>query len=386
MHHSYSPHGLEPKLYDEGWHVRVAKEILKRTKEYEIECWRPEKELKKVLICEEDEITYKISPSFYLYFGREYSLSLLREIKKESKKDDIIIHLHEMHSHLSYLIAYFYRNLPIVAQHHGGFPPLYTLLKSENPLRFLSLLEYIPEKIAFRNIDYFFALTEEEKKYISNLVGQDKVELLTMGVDFDVFKPMDKLYARGMLDLDPNKKYILFVGGSRKEKGGKFLLASLSKIIKKYPNTVLLVAGNSINSDMKSIIKKYEIEKNIKWLGKIDYNKMPILYNAADIFILSSLREGAPIALIEALACEIPVVGTNVGGISEIIKNFKSGLIIPPKDSNAISEAILKILEKPAMFKVNRENGRKYYDWNYIIKRYLKIYEELSSVYYKEVY
>ena len=163
------------------------------------------------------------------------------------------------------------------------------------------------------------------------------------------------------------------------------MLASMTNVIKKYPETALLVTGGEMSDDVKKSIKKHAIERNVEWLGYVDYAKMPLIFNAADVFVLPSFlegQEGAPVALIEASTCETPVVVTNIAGNPNIIKNFKSGLIIPPKDSNAISEAILKILENPDMFKVNRENARKYYDWDYIIERYLRVYDRLFSMYY----
>lgn len=207
LHHSHPfyKQNEEVHFFAEDWHAKVATQILKRTDKYEIECWRPERRAKKIITGEENGIAYKIFPSFHLKTG-EYSIPLLKELRKESKKEDILIHLHGIHNHLAYLIAYLFRDLPIVGQHHGGSPCLYKFENSNHPLRFLHLLNHIPEKRALKNVDHFFVLTKYEKEALSKLVGADKVEIQTMGVDFDLFKPMDKNYARELLGLPIDKK------------------------------------------------------------------------------------------------------------------------------------------------------------------------------------
>ena len=388
MHHSYSVQGtLNPDYYKKGWHVLVAKEILKRTREYELECWRPERNIKNKFVKVENNITYKVFPSRYIYFGREYSLELINSLRMESNKNDIIIHIHEMHSHLSYLLAYFFKNIPIVAQHHGALPPPVLMKKSDHPLRYISIFEYLIEKKVFHNIDHFFALTDLERDYLAELVGPNKVEILTMGVDFNIFKPMDKYYSREQLGLDVEKRYIVFVGGSQRRKGVEYLIASMKEVLNRCPDTVLIVTGGKMDEWVKKLIEKYKISNNnIKWLGYVKYEKLPVIYNSADVFVIPSIlegQEGAPVALIEALACGIPAVGSKIGGIPNIIKNFSSelpaGIIIPPRNSKALSEAIIKILNNPYNFRVDVRKGKKIYDWDVIVKRYLQVYKKLYT-------
>lgn len=385
LHHSDSPFHQYWKfnLFADDWHVRVAEQILKQTNEYEVECWRPERKLKCPVSGERDGIIFRAFPSFYLWFGREYSRSLINELKKQSREYNILIHLHGVHNHLTYLISWLFKNKPIIAQHHGELPPLPTLRRSDSPLRFFCLLECYAEKKTLKNIDYFFALTREEKEFLCSMVGDKRVKIQTMGVDFDMFKPMDKKRSRIKFNLEIEKGYILYVGHLNEQKGLYYLFKAFPEILKNYPNTVLLLAGEGkYRGKLEAIAKDIEIRHNVIFLGYINKEQLPFLYNAVDVFVLPSLGEGVPLACIEAMACGTPTIATNVGGIPDIINNFEGGLVIPPKNHKAISDAVLAIFEDQNLAKANRENGEKYYSWKSIIKNTVDVYNNLFGGYY----
>ena len=385
LHHSLSPFNMDVdvRFYEGDFHVRVAKQILKQTTNYEIECWRPETTFKEVYTRKKDGITYKVFPSFYLKFGREYSVPLLRELRKESKNEEVLIHLHGIHNHFAYLVAYLFRDLPIVGQHRGGRSPLALFKNSKHPLRFLFLYDYPFMKVAFRNIDYFFAQTKEEEAFLCNTIKAKNIKILTSGVDFDKFRSLNKEAMREKFNLDIGRRYILYVGRLDKGKGLNYLFKAFLKVIKKYPDTILSLAGEGeYRSDLETLAKDLGILNNVIFLGYVENNQLPFLYNAADLFILPSLSEGVPVSCIEAMACETPVIGTSVGGISDLMNNFKSGLLIPPKDTQAITDAIFTVFENPNPFKFDRKSGERYYSWNNIIKNTINVYDALFDIYY----
>ena len=385
MHHSLSPFydSIDPRYYEGDWHTRLAKEVLKRTNEYSIECWRPERTVKDTFVREENGITYRIFPSIYARFGREYSIPLLRELKRQSREGKILIHLHGIHNHLTFLISYFFKNLPILAQHHGSSPSLVTLKKSKHPLRLLVLLEYFPEKIALRNIDHFFVLTEDERSYLANCVGPHKVEVQTMGIDFDVFKPINKELARAELKLEREKKYLLYVGHLVRAKGLEYLLQALPAILDKYPDTVLLLAGQGIyKHHLSTMSHNLGVSEHTVFLGHVKNDQLPLFYSAADVFVLPSLSEGAPVSCIEAMACGTPVVATAVGGIPLITRTFNSGNLIPPKDHEAIGEAVRFVLGSSDSFVIDRKKGQERYGWEAVVNNTLNSYRDLFHAYY----
>jgi glycosyltransferase involved in cell wall biosynthesis len=312
LHHSHPfyKQNEEVHFFAEDWHAKVARQILNRTDKYEIECWRPERRAKKIITGEEGGITYKIFPSFYLRFGMEYSIPLLRELRKETQKEEVLIHLHGIHNHLAYLVAYLFRDLPIVGQQHGGLPFLYKFKNSNHPLRFLYLLNHIPEKLALKNIDHFFVLTKYEKESLSKLVGADKVEIQTMGVDFDKFKPMNKEYARELLGLPIDKKIILYIGRFNKTKRVDLILDALQKLKGKYDIELILIGGqkNDIFFDKAKSV-------GTRVIGRIPSDQLIPYYSASDVyncFYNTNLGGGIGIAPVESLACGTPIVSNTL--------------------------------------------------------------------------
>ena len=392
MHHSivwrrllkpYSEMYTEGKVsaHTDEFHERVAKQILKQTKKYEIECWQPEKTLKKVVVEKEDGITYRMFPSIYLSWGREYTLSLLKELKMQSKKEDILIHVHEMHNHLAYLTSYLFKDVPIVVQHHSAWPPLFAFKESNHPFRFIYLFEHYAEKKVFKNIDYFFVLTKDEKEYISNLVGADKVEIQTMGVDFGRFKPMDQVKARKMLHLPSDKKIMIYVGVLGKSKGADVVLEVFQTLKRKYDVDLILI-GNTSADPLYNRAKA----TGAKVLGKISEEMLNSYYSAADVYVFpyppsSNIWGGIGVAPVESLACGTPIVSTT-------LKHFPLGewnlVGEMPKNNSDIVNCIIKIFENPNKYERCRDIAKKCYDWGNIVRNTIEVYDELFDKYYNK--
>jgi len=115
-------------------------------------------------------------------------------------------------------------------------------------------------------------------------------------------------------------------------------------------------------------------------LGLIPNEKIPEYLAAADCFVLPSLSEGLGIAILEAQACGVPVIASRVGGISDIIKDGKTGILVEPKNPEAISQAIIKIFSEPEFAQKITQNAKanlEKYDWNNIGRQIERIYQEL---------
>lgn len=379
--------------YSGGWHVRLARELVKNSDEYDIECWGMEKTIRNTISFERASINYKIFPSCYFKFLGEISIPLLKELKKEVEQQDILIHLHSVFNYTTYLVPFLVKNVPIVVQHHGDKSSLQFFYDNMNENRvkaaaylllYLLKPEWLFERTAFKKINQFFVLNEDAEKYLTNIVGMEKVQRLTMGIDFGQFRKMDKAEARKSLGLELDTKYILFIGAFVKKKGLDYLLQAFPMVLREHPDSFLLLAGDGYyKNDIELLTKELEIQKNVRFLGFVDDEQLPFLYNAADVFVLPSVSEGLPVVVLEGLACETPFVGTTVGGIPDIVRNFNAGVLVPPKNSVALANAITSFFKDfDKNFKVGRENARRYYSWESIVKRTLEVYDELWEQYY----
>jgi glycosyltransferase involved in cell wall biosynthesis len=280
----------------------------------------------------------------------------------------------------------------MVAQDHGGYPPLVKFKK--RPYRIFFLCEWYAEIRTLPNVRYFFALNEEKQKYIQDLVGPGRVSIQTMGLDTELFRPIGKRVARSKLGLDNDKKYILYVGRLVREKGVQYLLLALPEILQSCPDAILLVAGDGpYREKLKRMALSLNLEKHITFLRWVKTTRLPLLYNAADVVVAPHLPEESigtiksdsifSISQLEAVACGTPVVVTNtkIGDELKPLTLFGSncGLRIPPYDPRAITEAILDILQRAIPLTVPTEEIRNSYDWKAIASKTLDIYEMILT-------
>lgn len=383
LHHSLTPFKLkvDPLSYEDDWHVRIATNLKIVKKQLNVECWRPERSLKKTYIRKGKEgIIFRIFPSFYYNIKFELSIQLIKELIKLLKKEKFIIHLHGLYNLHTYLILLIFgRKIPIIVQSHGGFPAYIKYRRRRNAFKIYHLLLSFLEKKVFKFGTLYFCLNKTEEEFFKSKFGKKKVIIQSMGVDFKVFKPLNKDKAVELLNLDKNKSYLLYVGRLSENKGLEYLLFALKDLIKLKKDILLLIIGEGeYKNYLQKIIINLQIQKYVKFIGYVRNIHLPLWYNAVDVVINPSLSESFGVVAIEALACETPFIGTKVGYMPEIIKNFGGGITIPPKNSSEIKNAILTILNNKHIISFNRVDGEVNYSLEKIIKKTLKIYNKIA--------
>jgi len=357
------------------WSAKVGFELKKAYPKLDIECWTPEKECKQEKEIMKNGIKFKIFPTeLSVRHGMEICFGMIRALKKEMKKDkNLILHFHEYHSWITYLLLFFAGNkVKIICQHHGGRSPMNNLFKYKKLLIFLPaiFLMQFAENLLFKKVGIFYALTDEEINYLKKK-NSGKIKFQTMGISDEYFKKQEKIEIRKKLNLDNNKKYGIYLGRIKTTKGIKELLDAVKAL--KDRNFELLLIGGGVDSEKyKDYANKNKIE-NAKFLGNIYGNKKRDYLSAGDFLILPSYTEGAPVVLMEAIAENLPVIATNVGGIRKMIENYREGIIINPQSKEEIINAIKEIL------KWKNKNIRKYaekYRWEKIIKNTMEDYNK----------
>lgn len=145
------------------------------------------------------------------------------------------------------------------------------------------------------------------------------------------------------LRIEQSSRIILSVGSLFPVKGHKFLLEAACEIFTKVPDAVIVLAGDGeLLDELKHQASEQGIADRIRFLGyRQDVER---ILKASDVFVMPSLREGTSIAILEAMAANIPIVATAVGGNPEVIIDGKTGILVPPSDSKALAEAIVALL------------------------------------------
>lgn len=234
---------------------------------------------------------------------------------------------------IAVLVAFFTKKEVAVTVHGSDI----FILASNPVLRIL--IRYV-----LRQADHVAVVNETIKQKILelNISGmKDKIKITPNAVDLEKFNPHTLTKFREELDLNPKKPIILFVGNLVSQKGLKYLIEA--KKILQTPVEMVIVGNGPLMNELTEMVNKESIS-DVHFIGarKDVHRIMP----AADLFVLPSISEGFPITLLEAFACGLPAVATDVGGIKELVTR-DMGLIVKPGDAKALAEAVDEILQNP---------------------------------------
>jgi glycosyltransferase involved in cell wall biosynthesis len=177
-------------------------------------------------------------------------------------------------------------------------------------------------------------------------VRAQRIIKIANGIDIPRVDPADVLRVRNELSVNGNDIFLLSVGRLRYQKGHDILLRALPKVLEKFPNAMLLIAGEGVlRQELQAEADRLQISKQVQLLGVRD--DIYILMTLADLFLFPSRFEGMPNALLEAMGYGLPVIATAVQGVDEIIRDGENGIIVPLDDPVAVSNAILRLLNDP---------------------------------------
>lgn len=376
---SHFPSKDSPYYYLAGWSSLQARSTIRYTDKYTVEIWRSEKEITTVVDKEIEGVKCRLFPLSNQGIKNILPITLLRELYREANTNCILINLHQIHNRNSYIIAYLFRNFPIVSHHHGEVPPIY---RKATKLLHATVhnVKFILEKMVLKWIDCFSVISKVEKEYLEKIVDSDRIILEAGRVLFNGWKPIDKKEARAKLGIAENKKVIMYVGKYYKLKGVDVLLEIYENLKRKYNLELILIGGSSSDPLYRSVKLA-----GARDFGRLPHHELPLYYSAADVYLAPALEGtwvsfgGLSTAVIEALACNIPVVTTQL--IHFPTNEWrKVGQI--PKDRDDVVKCVSEILENPSSYRNCRSIAKKYYDLEKISRRTIKIYDMLFDKYY----
>lgn len=301
--------------------------------------------------------------------------NMARLIKKE-KIDVVHAHWILPQGFLAYLCKKLF-NVPYVATAHAGdvFP-----LKN----KFFRLLS----NLAIKNSDFCTANSTYTKKELKKISGSKSIRLIPMGVDVNQFAGKSK--NMGLSEkLGIKKEFILSVGRLVEKKGTKYLIMAMRAVVEKFPNAKLIIVGDGPErNSLEALTKKLGLGRNVIFAGKISSNNLPEFYSSADLLVGPSIitesgdTEGLGVVFLEALASGTCVIGSDVGGIPDIIEHNKTGLLVRQKDSKQLAAAISRLLLNAKLRKRLALNGqrkvKKIYSWNLIGKKFNEIFMQVK--------
>ncbi|WP_424355165.1 glycosyltransferase family 4 protein [Methanobacterium sp. MBAC-LM] len=209
-------------------------------------------------------------------------------------------------------------------------------------------------------------------------IEKEKLDIIPFGVDIDFYKPLK-------IPKDKKMFHILAVGYLIERKGFEYLIKAVKEVLTQHENVRLTIVGSGpLEEKLKNIIKELKLESNAKIMKNVSDDELLQLYNSSDLFVLPSIvdsqgnTEGLGVVLLEAMACGLPVIGSDTGGIPDIIQNDETGLLVPEKNILGLSNAILSLIEDEELKDKLAVNGynkvREKFNWEKIAEDYIKIY------------
>lgn len=232
-----------------------------------------------------------------------------------------------------------------------------------------------------KKVDHFFACSAFNAGQIEQYCGI-RPSVLPNGVNTDLFRPATPdSELRKRLHIDASEKVIISVCRLVGWKGLQYSIKSCARLIKKgYRLKYLIIGEGEERENLGCLAKELGIADNIMFLGGIKNSELPKHYSVADIAVFPSIAdETFGISAAEAMACSVPVISTNVGGISEVVSEG-SGLLIPPRDENSLEKTIEKLVVDGSFGRKMGLRGREWviekFSWDNIadtFERYISI-------------
>jgi glycosyltransferase involved in cell wall biosynthesis len=182
-------------------------------------------------------------------------------------------------------------------------------------------------------------------------VPATKLQVMPNGVNLEYFFPEDRNRSRERFGLGESDTVLISVGGLVERKGFHRVIELLPEMIREFPRLrYLIVGGPTIEGDwgprLRSMVKQLGLEDHVKFLGPLPPQTLRFAYSSADVFVLATKAEGWANVLLEASACGLPIVTTDVGGNREVVGNHEIGIVVPFGDSAALRSAIVASLKR----------------------------------------
>lgn len=222
------------------------------------------------------------------------------------------------------------------------------------------------------------------------LVTHSKVfkhNIISMGVDTGKFTVNeDKTGLRKNLGIPENTFVFLFVGKFAEKKGVDVLLRAFHILKNRgHKACLVLVGGGRLESSLKELVSALKLESEVKFFGWVHNDLLPGVYSACDCLVVPSVfdskgeTEGLPVVIMEAMACGLPVLGSDISGISEIIENGKNGWLFTTGNADEMAQKMQEVISSRRLGEMSKKavSTAQSYSWEVIGRKYRSVIEGL---------
>ena len=251
-----------------------------------------------------------------------------------------------------------------------------------SPLR--KAVYVILDRFTERFVDKFIVVSEALRRTLieGHKIPPEKVVRIYNGIELDKYDP--ELYSREKvrkeLRIGPDIPLVGAIGRLVWQKGFPFFIQAASYVLRAIPNAKFLLVGDGpLRSELERMVGDLGMTKDFIFTGFRE--DIPEVLAALDVLVLSSLREGLPMILLEGMAMARPVVATDIEGIAEVVEHNKTGILVPPEDPQALAEGIIALLRDKDKARRMGQAGRKRVEEKFsveeMVRRTQGVYESM---------
>ncbi len=246
----------------------------------------------------------------------------------------------------------------------------------------------LPRKLVARLLsksDHVITLSDKLKDLCVSLgVPENRISTIRNGVDMSSFRHLGKQTCRNQLGIPASERIILGIGYLTPNKGFDRIITALPEVLKKHPHARLRLIGpngafaqGDVTDQLKRLVEQLGLGGKVHFQGEISNRDLPLWYNAADLFCLSSRSEGSPNVLTEALACGCPAVATDVGSVPEILSEDFMGIVVSNRGEGVRSGLLSALRESYDRQKIALH--MRQYDWPWCARQVFTHYQRFAD-------
>ena len=257
------------------------------------------------------------------------------------------------------------------------------IVSSERTMEMEGQIRLLLNRLTSPLADRVIAVSQQVRDFATNRIGIPLEKLVVIHNGIEISEYQDEVDAARIceeLRVDPAYTIVGTVSRLDEAKGIRYLLQALPWVIAQHPKIIFLIVGDgSQRRALERLAHDLSIQSQVIFAGyRPDVAKMLAIM---DVFVLPSLYEGFPNAVLEAMAMSKPVVATRVGGVPEAVEDGVTGLLVPPRDPEALAQAIIALLQDreraKTMGRAGRERVERYFTVERMVQQTEALYEEL---------
>ena len=251
------------------------------------------------------------------------------------------------------------------------------------------------ERFVVKDADMIIAECPQDKADLINLYDADpaRITVIPCGFSKKELYPVQKEEARSLLNIPLDAKVVMHVGRMVARKGVDNIIHAFGRMKNQFADLRLVVVGGESDEPdpcitpeigrLKTIADKYKVQDSVHFVGRKPRKILKYYYSAADVFVTTPWYEPFGITPLEAMACGIPVIGSEVGGIKYSVKPGSTGLLVPPKDPDSLALNLYSLLSdeslRSRMCKNALRRVNNYFTWRKVTASLTTIYQKVVT-------